>query len=198
MRYRTPDRRGTDKKGFHTKREAQAFAATIEVSMMRGEYVAASAGRVTVAELATRYLSLAHVKSTTAAARQSAWDHRVQPHWGEVSVGDVRPSAIKSWVTELAVDGTGPASIEAALLVLRGILSSAVDDRQLAVNPATNIKTPRRQHVARGYLSHRQVAALASSIEPTHCWSTSWHIRGSGSGRLQPCAWTASTFFAGG
>ena len=65
VRYRTPDRRGTDKKGFQTKREAQAFAATIEVSMMRGEYVAPSAGRITVAELADRYLSLAHVKATT-------------------------------------------------------------------------------------------------------------------------------------
>ena len=164
VRYRTPDRRGTDKKGFHTKREAQAFAATIEVSMMRGEYVAPSAGRITVAELADRYLSLAHVKATTAVARQSAWDHRVGPRWGDVWVGDVRPSAIKSWVTELAAGGTGPASIEAALLVLRGILSSAVDDRQLAVNPAINIKTPRRQHVSRGYLSHRQVAALAAQL----------------------------------
>jgi len=76
-----PGSSGHDKKGFHTKRKAQAFAATIEVSMMRGEYVAPSVGRH-VAELADRYLWLAHVKATTAVARQSAWDHRVGPRWG--------------------------------------------------------------------------------------------------------------------
>jgi hypothetical protein len=49
VRYRTPDYRQTDKRGFRTKREAERFAATVEVSKMRGEYVAASSARVTVA-----------------------------------------------------------------------------------------------------------------------------------------------------
>ncbi|PRC50028.1 site-specific integrase, partial [Mycobacterium sp. ITM-2017-0098] len=45
VRFRTPDRRQTDKRGFRTKREAQAFAATVEVSKMRGEYVAPTLGK---------------------------------------------------------------------------------------------------------------------------------------------------------
>ena len=32
VRYRTPDRRQTDKRGFRTKRDAERFAATVEVS----------------------------------------------------------------------------------------------------------------------------------------------------------------------
>ena len=48
VRYRTPDRRQTQKRGFTTKRDAEAFAATVEVTKMRGEYVAPSLGRVTV------------------------------------------------------------------------------------------------------------------------------------------------------
>ncbi|HMO12272.1 MAG TPA: Arm DNA-binding domain-containing protein, partial [Actinotalea sp.] len=32
VRYRTPDRRQTDRRGFRTKRDAEAFAATVEVS----------------------------------------------------------------------------------------------------------------------------------------------------------------------
>jgi hypothetical protein len=35
VRYRTPDNRQTDKR-FTTKRDAEAFAATVEVSKMRG------------------------------------------------------------------------------------------------------------------------------------------------------------------
>ncbi|CQA11344.1 phage-related integrase [Mycobacteroides abscessus] len=40
VRYRTPDHRQTDKRGFKTKRDAEAFAATVEVSKLKGEYVA--------------------------------------------------------------------------------------------------------------------------------------------------------------
>ena len=40
MRYRTPDRRQTDKRGFRTKREAEVFANMVEVAKLKGEYVA--------------------------------------------------------------------------------------------------------------------------------------------------------------
>jgi len=39
VRYRTPGPRQTDKRGFKTKREAEDFLATVEVSKMRGEWV---------------------------------------------------------------------------------------------------------------------------------------------------------------
>ena len=48
VRYRTPDNRSTQKRGFTTKRDAEQFAATVEVAKMRGEYVAPSVGRSTV------------------------------------------------------------------------------------------------------------------------------------------------------
>ena len=47
VRYRTPDNRQTDKRGFTTKRDAELFAASVEVSKARGEYVAPTLGRVT-------------------------------------------------------------------------------------------------------------------------------------------------------
>ena len=48
VRYRTPERRQTDKRGFRRKADAAAFAASVEVSKSMGAYVPASAGRVTV------------------------------------------------------------------------------------------------------------------------------------------------------
>lgn len=56
VRYRTPDRRQTDKRGFTTKREAEAFAATVEVSKLKGEYVAPALGKITVGELGPGWL----------------------------------------------------------------------------------------------------------------------------------------------
>ena len=40
VRYRTPDRGQTDKRGFKTKRDAQAWAEQLEVDKRKGVYVA--------------------------------------------------------------------------------------------------------------------------------------------------------------
>ena len=56
VRYYTPDRGETQKRGFKTKRDAELFAASIEVSKAKGEYVAPRLGRVTVGELSPDWL----------------------------------------------------------------------------------------------------------------------------------------------
>src|SRR5664279_2656153 len=145
VRYRAPENKSTDKSGFTTKRDAQAFAATVEVSKLSGTYIAPAAGRVTVGEVARLWLdsSMATVKATTMAKHESAWSFRVQPRWGAVAIGDVRPPAIKAWVAEMHASGVGAASIESALDVLRGALGAALDDRAIVMNPAAGVKPPR-------------------------------------------------------
>jgi integrase len=163
VRYRTPENRSTDKSGFTTRRDAQAFAATLEVSKLSGTYIAPAAGRMTVGQVARQWLdsSSATVKATTMAKHESAWSFRVEPRWGSVAVSDVRPPAIKAWVAQLHSAGVGAASIESALDVLRGALGTALDDRALLVNPAAGVKPPRRKLSKRGYLTIPQVEALA-------------------------------------
>jgi len=91
VRYRTPDNRQTDKRGFRTKRDAELFAATVEVTKAKGEYVAPKLGRVTVNELAPDWL--ARKKQATAPSHyrtlETAWRVHVKPRWGKVSVADV-------------------------------------------------------------------------------------------------------------
>jgi integrase len=164
VRYRTPERKSAEKAGFTTKRDAQTFANTIEVTMAKGDYVAPASGKATIGSLSDAYLSQAHVKATTASKWRSAWEYRVGPRWSETAIGEVRPSAIKSWVSELKADGVGAASIESALGVLRGILEAAKEDRLITVNHAAGIKAPKRGHVQRGYLSHQQVSALTDEL----------------------------------
>ena len=52
VRYRKPDRTTTMKRGFTTKKSAEAFANTVEVSKLMGTYVAPALGRIRVTELA--------------------------------------------------------------------------------------------------------------------------------------------------
>ena len=51
VRYRKPDGKQTDKRGFSTKREAQMYAATVEVAKLKGEYVSPSLGKVTIGDV---------------------------------------------------------------------------------------------------------------------------------------------------
>ena len=57
VRYRTPQQTQTKKRGFKTKRDAQEFAATVEVEKMTGTYVAPKLGMITVSELAPAWVS---------------------------------------------------------------------------------------------------------------------------------------------
>src|SRR6478672_2323390 len=75
VRYRTPDRGQTQKRGFTTKRDAEAFAATVEVSKLRGEYVAPSHARITVGQLGPAWLDRqqGHMKPSGFRSYESAW-----------------------------------------------------------------------------------------------------------------------------
>jgi hypothetical protein len=67
VRFRTPDKRSTQKRGFKRKADAELFAATVEVNKSRGEYVAPAVGRVTVGELGPAWLDRqrAHMKPSS-------------------------------------------------------------------------------------------------------------------------------------
>lgn len=89
VRYRTPEHKTTDKRGFRTKRDADLFAASIEVSKARGEFVSASASRATVAELGKAWLPTkeAALKPSMYRTLASAWSVYVEPRWGSVALG---------------------------------------------------------------------------------------------------------------
>src|SRR6476660_8582142 len=81
VRYRTPENRQTDKRGFVSKRDAERFAATVEVAKMKGEYVAPSQARVTVGELGPAWLDRqrGHLKPSGYGPMETAWRLRVHP-----------------------------------------------------------------------------------------------------------------------
>jgi hypothetical protein len=75
VRYRTPDNRSTQKRGFKRKIDAQRWANSVEVDKMTGEYIAPSLGRITVAELGPEWLTRKKQHTTPSHYRmlESAW-----------------------------------------------------------------------------------------------------------------------------
>jgi hypothetical protein len=95
VRYRTPDHRQSDKRGFTTKKAAEAFAASIEVAKLRGEYIKPSLGKITVGELAADWLARKEQHTAPSHYRmlESAWRVHVASRWGAVSVSMLTCSA---------------------------------------------------------------------------------------------------------
>lgn len=173
VRYRTPENRQTDKRGFRTKRDAEVFLASVELSKARGQFVDAAAGRVVLSELARGWLASqqAHLKPSSYAWVEGGWRVYVEPKWGAARISEIQHSSIQSWVTALTA-GTAPStkkkssplspsSVRQAYGVLNSILEVAVRDRLVVVNPAKNVQLPRKVRKRRQYLTHAQVERLA-------------------------------------
>lgn len=162
VRFRTPERKTSRKRGFATKRDAERYLRNLEVAKDRGEYVSASAGRVTVGELAEawRKAHAVRLKPATKAANDSALDTHVIPRWKDVYAVDVQHTAVREWVADLSAR-RGAATVRRAHNMLALILEDAVRDRRIVRNPAKDVPLPRRVPKPKIYLSHSQVARLA-------------------------------------
>lgn len=177
VRYRKPDKKQTDKRGFRRKIDAENFAATVEVQKMTGEYVAPSLGRITVGELATKWLDRKAVDVAPSNYRtlESAWRTHVEPRWGTTPVGDIELDAVETWIADMGRTvtdphdpetvirkGSGATTIIRAYGVLAGILDTAVKAKRLRSNPSRGVENlPKKVGKRHVYLTADDVHRLA-------------------------------------
>ncbi|MFW0789656.1 tyrosine-type recombinase/integrase [Gordonia sp. CPCC 205333] len=170
VRYRTPEHRQTDKRGFATKRAAEAFANTVEVEKLTGDYVAPARGLVTVAELQPAWMDRKRAASSASwtLSLETAWRVHVEPRWGTTRVADIDTLAVEAWISGLSGEKS-PTVVLRAHGVLAGILDDAVraKPKRLASNPSrlvTNLpQKAKKKHV---YLTAEDVADLAAAAGP--------------------------------
>lgn len=161
VRYRTPDRRQTDKRGFKTKRDAEDYLASVEVSKMRGDWVDPTRARITVSEWAAHwYAAQLHLKQTTLSGYRYSLDRHVLPRWGRFRLADIGHADVQSWVTDLSLT-LAPSTVRQIYLVLAGLMKYAIRDGRMTRNPTEGVRLPRVRKKGRGYLSHGQVRNLA-------------------------------------
>ncbi len=166
VRYRTPDHRQTDKRGFRTKREAEDFLAGIEVAKLRGDWVNPARSRVTVGEWAEQwYAAQLQVKPTTRSGYRHSLDKHVLPRWSAVRLPEVRHSDVQTWVNGLSAK-LAPSTVRQIHLVLFGVMKFAVRDGRLSRNPCDDVRLPRILKRRHGYLDDQQVERLAAEHGP--------------------------------
>lgn len=161
--YRTPERKQTTKRGFRTKREAEQFLAVVEVSKLRGEWIDSTRSRVSVQLIAEEwYKAQVQVKPTTLSGYRHSLDKHVLPKWGKYLLTGVNHGDVQEWVYDLG-QKLGPSMVRQIHLVLAGVMKYAIRDERLAKSPCDDIQLPRILKKRHGYLSHKQVRALAAA-----------------------------------
>lgn len=168
VRYTTPAGKYTDKRGFPTKKQAEAWEAQNVLAIASGTYVSPTGAKVRFGtmldEFIARGISLA---PTTAATRMSTARVWVSPHWDGWKLEDITPAAIDDWVDEMRRKGAKETTVEKAYRVLNGTMQRAVDRRVIMANPTPRLRqTKRKVARKRAYLSITEVTELAEVIEP--------------------------------
>ena len=101
VRYRTPQQTQTKKRGFKTKRDAQEFAATVEVEKMTGTYVAPVSGS-SVGGWPRRGCPARNLRGPVELPDpRSAWRIDVKPVWGTARVADIDLAAVERWIAAM-------------------------------------------------------------------------------------------------
>ena len=154
------------KRGFHTKKEALAYAKRIEADIERGEHIPQQLASTRFKDVAEDWLeSKVFDKPRTADGYASLLRNHVLPTFGPKAVGNVTKADIKTWVKERQSDDVGAGTIRNAYRnVLKPVLDHAMDSGMIKVNPATGVKLPRADHVEMLYLTADEVQVLADEL----------------------------------
>ena len=169
-RWKDPQTRKDRSRSFDTKREAEAFLASVKTSQMQGSYVDPSLGRTTLEQWwRDRYLpSASHLKASTRDRYCGLMDKQVLPYLGRSRLGALGRLEVEGWVTQLGSEGTSAATTAAAHRVLRLVLQSACNAGVIAKNPASRVRTPRAPRQEMRFLTVEEVDAIAARVPPRY------------------------------
>jgi integrase len=165
VRLRTPDGRPY-KRTFRTKKEAVDFEAAELARRGRGDWVDPTAGRVTVGEYATRWMSnRADLRPRTRELYSWLLHKHLLPTFAGYPVNKLRPADVRAWHSELLEAGTGPVTVAKAYRLLRTILQTAVADGLISKNPCAIRAAGVERSPERPTASVSEVHALVDATE---------------------------------
>jgi integrase len=165
VRFRDPSSRQR-KKSFRTKKEAERFAVTVEADKWKGQWVDPAAGRITLAEYATSWISSRQLRPRTRELYASQLRLHILPGLGDHQLARITPGEIRSWHARLVRAG-GPGSLVPAKCyrLLRAILATATDDELLARNPCLLKGAGAERTTERPIASPAQVWELVDGVD---------------------------------
>jgi integrase len=167
VRYRREDNTIGAVNGFPTKAAATDHANTLESDQRQGSFVDPAAGKTTLADWSQDWLGALDVAIRTEDFYRSLLRRHILPRWGEHGLADVSGIKAAAWAKQLRDQGYSPVTVTSVMKLLSLLLSDAVDERLIPVNPIRARHRGRRRgdrRVERLWATPSQVLAVADNI----------------------------------
>lgn len=150
---------------FKRRKDADAYASTLEADKLRGVVVDPRRGRVTVEEWCKGWLAQrSDLRPTTRRLYRYLLRDYVYPALGAIELGKLTPSTVRAWYATIA-ELHRPAAVR-AYQVLRAAFNTAIEDGVVAVNPCKVKGAGEGRSPERPVAAIRDVGALADAIPP--------------------------------
>lgn len=149
------------------KKEAEAFVAAMQTEVATGAY--RELKKVTFPEYAQQWLqdyASVQVKPSTFLNYSSMINSSLIPYFGNVLLADIQTMDIQRYVAKRLKEGLSGSTVQKALVLLKGMYKQAEEWGYVKVNPALNVKAPKRKFVEMQALTPEEVKVLLDAFDP--------------------------------
>lgn len=148
---------------FGRRKDADAYASTIEADKLRGTVVDPERARITVKEYGNAWLSRRHdLAESTAELYRSLFDRHIEPTFGAVRLRALSPSDVRTWNAKLSK--SRPSTAAKAYRLLSTMMRTAVTDSVIGRNPCQVKGAGTEKSPERPVASVVDVQALADAM----------------------------------
>ena len=169
-RYRGPDglMRPADTT-FATRTDAEVWLTRKEADILNGDWINPDAGKVKLAEYGTTWIEeRPNLRPKTIRLYRYLFRCHIQPHFGSVTIADIKEAHVRSWRKMLLDSGVSAVTTAKAYRLLKAILYTAVDDGIIRRNPCRIKGAGQEQSAERPVLTIAEVYDLAAAIDPRY------------------------------
>jgi integrase len=150
VRWRDPEgHRRT--RTFDIKSDAETFAADLQLRKRLGHLAGIDSGKVVLNDYMAKTWVPVHAVNLAASTRNTyrlLYANHLAPYLGSQPLRDITVDVIARWQADRLRDGVGPTSVRKSLVLLSGILQTAVQAERLTVNPARMVRKAPLPHKA--------------------------------------------------
>lgn len=126
---------------FPTKKESDDAWKEAETKVRRGRGSSLVRGRTLFSEYLELWLPHHTMEATTRSGYTYSINANLLPYFGGMKLVEIQPSSIREWLTERKRAGMTAVTRKYNLSVLSSILSTAVIDDYLEINPCSAVRT---------------------------------------------------------
>jgi integrase len=149
---------------FNTRTAARAWALDLEDFLDRGGDPDRP-DKLTVGEWEKVWWKARIVERTTREADRSRLDVHVLTTWKDVPLDRVTPMGVQAWVRQLENKGLAAATVSSCHNLLSGMMSAAVREGHVGLNPCTEVRLPALAPHREVYLTQPEVQRLLEVVD---------------------------------